>query len=296
MENCKVSDRAPENGVEGLAIHPSVRALMEEAHAGETAEDVIRRKCREKVGIGKRAGWSGPPFDPFLLASILGIKVSIEEHAFPGEGYITGYQGRAFITIRPGTTLERQRFTLCHEIAHTCFPDVFEMGRSRGVQMESVAEKKFEALCDVGAAELLMPLDEFRRDLGNHRVSIDLAERLSSSYGASMEATIRRILGLTNQRCAAVFMTDGRVAEHIGNAGIHRIRSFTPSTTFGVFAKPGTIAPQQSCVYKAAKDVVRLPVPERWVIEDVEHAFNVEAVPLPDFPDAPKVLAILHRD
>lgn len=296
MENCKVSDRAPKNGVQGLGIHPSVRALMEEADAGEAPEDVIRRKCREKVAIAKRAGWSGPPFDPFLLASILGIKVSVEEHAFPGEGYITGYQGRAFITIRPGTTLERQRFTLCHEIAHTCFPDVFEMGRSRGVAVDSEAERKFEALCDVGAAELLMPVDEFCQDIGVRRVSIDLAERLSSRYGASMEATIRRIVGLTNQRCAAVFMTDGRVADHNGTVGVQRIRSFTPSAKFGVFAKPGTIAPENSCVYKAANYAVLATAHERWVIGGVEHAFRVEAIPLPEFPDSPKVLAILHRD
>jgi hypothetical protein len=226
---------------------------------------------------------------------MLGIKVCIKEHNFPGEGYITGYRGRAYITVRPGTTHERQRFTICHEIAHTCFPDAFEMGRSRGAPDESAAIKKFEWLCDVGAAELLMPFEDFGADMAGRRISLGLAESLGIRYGASVEATIRRLVGLTNQPCAAVFLTDEKVAEHEGWPGVHRIRSFTPSDSFGVFTKPGTLAPHGSCIYSAAHISGGVPVLEKWIVQEANHDFYVEALLLPEFPGSPKVLGLLHR-
>jgi len=75
---------------------------MSDAKPRETAEEVIRRKCRDLVARGKSRGWVGPPYDPRYLASILGIKVEETNEDFPGDGRIFPRHGRVVIQYRAG--------------------------------------------------------------------------------------------------------------------------------------------------------------------------------------------------
>jgi Zn-dependent peptidase ImmA (M78 family) len=61
--------------------------------------------------------------------------------------------------------IERQRFTIYHELAHTYFPGAFEFVRHQESFPADQAHRKFENLCDIGAAELLLPYDEFLADI-----------------------------------------------------------------------------------------------------------------------------------
>lgn len=297
MENPKRSRaRASADANKDTYLHPSISALMLEARGGETPEDVIQRKCRELVRIAKSHGWSGPAFDPKILASIFHIRVVVAEHDMPGEGWITSYKGQVIITVRPNKSEERQRFTICHEIAHTCFPDVFEMVRSRKGSPEADGERKFESLCDIGASELLMPQENFLADMGKDRLSLAGTSALGVRYGASIEAAVRRAVGFTEHPCAALFLTDETFGEHVAPPGRHHVRYFIRSRKFSGFPRPGTATPLGSCVHTCQTGLPSAPVSETWTIDEKPHQYHVETLRLPEFgKEYPKVLALVHQ-
>lgn len=112
--------------------HPSVARLIEECKAlhGRKAvpEEIIREKARGLVRYAMGLGWGGPPFDPGILASLIGIKiVPVELPSSIDAMIVPAGDGRLSILLnRVITQHERQNFSICHEIAHTFFPDCAE--------------------------------------------------------------------------------------------------------------------------------------------------------------------------
>ena len=88
-------------------------------------------------------------------------------------------------------TLERQRFTICHEIAHVVLelPSSHEDASSHGY----VKRDENEVWCDMFAAELLMPQQQFKKDLDDQEPSINLVDILSKKYCTSFPATASRV-------------------------------------------------------------------------------------------------------
>jgi hypothetical protein len=221
-----------------ISEHRSIAALMQEALPGESAEDVMRRKCRQIIAHGKSFGWEGPPFDPELLASLHDILVESSEDDFEGDGRIFPRCGRVVIQYRPGRTIERQRFTICHEIAHTCFPDFYEFVRYQNANdNDDPAHREFEHLCDVGASELLMPLEEFLRNLNSASICMQHAVALSGQFTASIDATLKRILDLTPHSCAAAFLTNEPFKEFSAVSDQMRVRWMWKSVGFKLFCQ-----------------------------------------------------------
>ncbi len=280
--------------------HRSLKALEAEALPGENLEDVMRRKCRAMVAHAKCFGWSGPPFDPLELASIHGIRVEATEDDIGGDGRIFPRRGDIVIQYRSGRMLERQRFTVCHELAHTCFSDAFEFVRHNAVaDGDDPAHRKFENLCDVGAAELLMPHDEFFAELRANAICMAHMDHLRARYVASTEATLKRMLDCTDHPCAAVFLTDKAFKEFAGVPGKMRVQWMWKSDPFHGYLKPGTLAPTSSAALIRANETPK-PFPTRretWWINNNPRSWYVEAIHLPALPDVasyPKTVALLH--
>ena len=146
-------------GAAASSAHPSIVALMREAQPGENAADIMRRKCRDMVHHAKAHGWTGPPYEPRLLAGLYRIRVVATDEDIGGEGCIFSVRGRTFIKYRAGQMVERERFTIYHELAHTCFPDAYEIMRKHGSGLPADrAYQEFENLCDIGAGRALAAL------------------------------------------------------------------------------------------------------------------------------------------
>jgi hypothetical protein len=300
--------RRPERNVgQPLAIpkrkpgeeHPSVVALMAEAHPGESAADVIRRKCRAMVQRAKTFGWSGPPFDPRILASLHDIVVEKTAVDFGSEGRIFPRRGKVVIQLRAGAMIERERFTICHELAHTCFPDAFDFVRHQDASPGDEACRKFENLCDIGAAELLLPYDEFHADLQKAHPVLSHTSELSQRYVASIDATMKRMLDLTDHPCAAAFLTDEEFKEFQAVAGRMRVKYFWKSTNFRGFLPPGNLLPKSSCAHSAPPTASKLfpTARETWWINSRPYSWYVESLRLPTIPnnsEYPKVVTLLH--
>jgi Zn-dependent peptidase ImmA (M78 family) len=67
-------------------------------------------------------------------------------------------------------------------------------------------EHELEYLCDVGAAEILLPAEEFESDLAVSGSTLRAVPALRERYQASREATVRRMLQMGSERTAAVFL------------------------------------------------------------------------------------------
>ena len=282
--------------------HESVEALLL-AHPGETdPKVVIRRLAREKVGYAKSLGWTGPPFCHKIFTSIFGLRCREVHHDIEGEGQILKHpNGHVYIEYRAGRMPERQRFTVFHEFAHTLFPDycAFQPYHYSPQQPPvNPAEKEFENLCDVGAAEILLPIPEFSRDLADltwH--GIESVHQLRVRYQASVDATIHRLVELTQAvPCAAVFLTDQK-GDHVGSGPLW-VKYCCRNPLFKGFFPAGTTSPKDSIAVRCLFENLQTtdPVSETWWIGRNPRTMLVQATRLPEVPENPgysKVAALI---
>lgn len=278
--------------------HPSILALMGEAHPGEKPADVMRRKCREMVDRARCLDWAGPPFDPEILAGLNGIIVEETDSPMDGEGSLFVRRGKVVIQYLRGIVRERQRFTICHELAHTCFPDAFEFVRRR-LKVNEEAHKKFEHLCDVGAGELLMPHEHFSDRLKTSFPDLRLLQALAQDFIVSPDATAKRLIDLTSHSCAAVFLTDGAFDSYRAWENRNRVVWMWKSESFKGYFPRGTLLPAFSICNKSAEPNANGTSFERetWFVNNKPRTVYVQTMQLPLVPAQtgyPKVLCLVH--
>jgi IrrE N-terminal-like domain len=288
-----------------------VIALVEDYGRRADRSLVIRERARQLVERGRQFGWTGTPFDPRELASFLGIRLRPDRLA-PGHD--------AFIVPRPGQQLgiifdksqpeTRQNFSISHEICHTLFPDGYEVVRNRYEHRESFdPDRELEQLCDIGAAEILLPERDFRTDIARVGFGLGAVPVLRDRYQASREAIIRRMVQLHDAASVAVFLeyrlkpsekaalpqlslitSDAEIRPKL------RIAYTVASPHFSVFLPPDKSVPDTSCVYRAALEPGTVSAVEDWGIRALPPC-RVEAISLPtgDSPESPaRVVALLQ--
>lgn len=153
---------------------------------------------------------AGPPFDPWHIATRLNIKINEESMAL--DGYLEKRPDGDFeIYLRKEAPVVRKRFTLCHEIAHTFFFDILADGRKFRQKHQDDPEE--ERLCDIAAAELLMPFASFNSDLidaqgGSHLTPTGVLE-LTRRYQVSLQAVALRITWISRDTICALWNKKG---------------------------------------------------------------------------------------
>jgi hypothetical protein len=278
--------------------HESVEALLA-FHNERKPKPLIQRLARERVAYAKSMGWFGPPYCPKILASILGIRCRLVQHDIGGDGRILPYRdGKLWIEYRDNPFPERQRFTIFHELAHTLFPDFCHFlpkHHKPGVKLKD-PEQEFESLCDAGAAEMLLPLEDFTTDLAGHDIfNFKAIHSLRKRYEASIDATTHRFIDLVDVvPCAAAFFTDQRQASF--GPGHLWVQYSKKSTEFKSYLAPGTTPPRNSVVFECFRTGLETTqsAKETWWINGSPRTWLVQATKLPAFanPNYAKVLAL----
>ena len=145
---------------------------------------------------------------PYLAAA--NAKLRAEELGDGESGFtITKASGRSIVTVNNQETIERQRFTICHEIAHIVLglPSSHEE-----VPAWSYAKRNVnEIACDVFASELLMPYQLWFSSLPKEEPSIDVIQEMAAHFGTSFPAAASRYASLSERPCAFVTMERGGV-------------------------------------------------------------------------------------
>lgn len=154
-------------------------------------------------------GWSGPPFDPFELAKIRDIAIIPKEDV--AEARLLTRSGRPVVEYNPLRPSTRIRYSVAHEIAHTLFGDFDKTIRHRRRKSASKDEWQLEMLCNLAAAEFLMPLGTLNP---SDRANFDIERVLEwrKTYAVSTEAMLLRLLRISTSSlmvfCASTM--DGR--------------------------------------------------------------------------------------
>jgi hypothetical protein len=110
------------------------------------------------------------------------------------------------------TSAGRIRFTLAHELGHYIMHrrerDRFECTED-DLLGGTAEEGVMEAEADTFASYLLMPIDDYRRQIRSASVNLEILGHCAQRYGVSLTAAIRKWLEFTEQPAVFVMSVDG---------------------------------------------------------------------------------------
>lgn len=167
-----------------------------------------------------------------LSAYVQAANAKLRKEAL-GEGEsgftITKPNGQHVITVNSLETEERQRFTLCHEIAHIILglPSSHEEVPSGAYAKRDLNE----VWCDTFAAELLMPYQIWKERVPDGEPSLAVIERMAMEFQTSFPAAASRYATLADIPCAYVTMDAGVVRYAARSTSLRQARAWIPPRT-----------------------------------------------------------------
>jgi hypothetical protein len=143
-------------------------------------------------------------------AAHAGAVIRYEDDLGPDEpGWSFECDGKHYICVNGNDEDDRQRFTVCHEIAH------IELGipsDHKGLPWWSYAKRSpAEICCDVFAAELLLPPRLFKPLADKAEIGFAAIDLLAKRFVASCTATGSRFATVISVPCAFVISEEGKV-------------------------------------------------------------------------------------
>ncbi len=108
--------------------HPSVLVLARSADPVEA----IAASARKLVYEAAERGWSGPPYDPFVLAELMRFETVPREDVRDARMVPSGAK-RSRIEYNPNRPAPRIRYSVAHELGHTPRRSDSQKTGSRGV-------------------------------------------------------------------------------------------------------------------------------------------------------------------
>lgn len=135
------------------------------------------------------------------------------------------------ICVNANDSAERRRFTVCHEIGHI----ILGLKSDHRTQPWSVGRPLTERLCDLFAAELLLPDHLFQPAAEDAQVGFGGIDDLAGRFAASVTTTGSRYANTISMPCAFVLSHQGKV--------IHAARSKTLREAYAVLGRHTDLPP-----------------------------------------------------
>jgi hypothetical protein len=189
----------------------------------------------------------------------------------------------------------RINFTLGHELGHyllhrLLYPDGIRCGEQDVVQWDSEFGQ-IEQQANVFAANLLMPLDDYRRQIApTKRVSLDLIAHCADPYRVSLIAATLRWLSFTQKRAVLVVSRDGFILWARSSRRALKTGAFFRTSAGPIEIPPASLAARPNLVL-AGTDTLdhpqgisfSEPVTEMAVLAE-QYDFVISLLLLPDDP------------
>jgi hypothetical protein len=203
----------------------------------------IKQAATDLVSRAFDSGWQGPPFSPIKLAELEGIDILPNDATLEARTIPIG-KNKFRIEYNPGVRPSRINFSIAHEIAHTLFSDCAESVRHRMPEKDPYSWE-LEFLCDIAAAEILLPYGVFALDAKAVLPSTQNLLALADKYNASFEAVLLRYVEVVQRPCAIVV-----AAFDSGSAGKLRVIYSKSSYGFDRTIHNGYVVPHGSKAYE----------------------------------------------
>ncbi len=248
--------------------------------------EVITKKARGLVLAAMDNGWSGPPFDPLFLSDYL--KLRVLPRGDLRDARIVPAGDSFCIEYNPTRPRGRVRYSIAHEIAHTLFPDCSDQIRNRAAPHEFRNDEwQLEALCNIAAAEFLMPMGSIGH-LAPPDLGIDNLLDLRQKYDVSTEAILIRAVHAASWPCAV--FSASRI-DSTGSQAEYRLDYVIGSNAWRVAAARGVrlsglnVISQCSAIGYTAKGTEQIGGTD----------LHVECVGIPPYPGStfPRVAGVL---
>ena len=178
---------------------------------------VLRRAKEQAIAVRVEetlisAGVSTAPVDLAKIAQRLYLVV--EEGPIDGDlqgSLVTdGHVGGILINSRV-TSEQRRRFTLAHEIGHFVLHRNKQSFRDTNSELRDYTTDLTEFEANIFAAMLLMPPSLLPEGAGANKPTLDQADAVAGRCHVSLEAALRRLIGLSHWRSALVVSKDGMI-------------------------------------------------------------------------------------
>lgn len=147
-------------------------------------------------------GWA----DPITQVQAANIK-GFDGALFPGEGRKEWLLLYNETVSSPGRVRFTQAHELGHYILHRLLRDSFQCSDADMLNW-SQDDKDIEGQADLFASYLLMPLDDYRKQV-TAAVDLDLLGHCADRYGVSLTAAILKWLQYTDEKAVLVMSNDG---------------------------------------------------------------------------------------
>lgn len=151
--------------------------------------------------------------NPLALARSLGLRVDFCNPQIDLEGIHV--EGTIVLSGQESKTPGRVRFTFYHEICHHLIRQDEELWSELHDQfaLDNNFDAVVERLCNLGAAEFLLPRSRILTELQTEGVSVGLIERLRVKFEASRLATAIQIADHAPHACIMVAATRIQIPE-----------------------------------------------------------------------------------
>jgi Zn-dependent peptidase ImmA (M78 family) len=192
------------------------------------------------------------------------------------------------IEFNPTKPRERVRFSIAHEIAHTLFSDVAEQTRHRHGPTTSPDEWQLEMLCNLAAAEFVMPLGSLPPTDQLPPIEQLMIDR--RKFDVSAEAFLMRVVKTTAEP-ALMFCASAVKSEEV--APSYRVDYSVASKSAPAVLAASARIPKDSIVHSCTAIGQTIHASERWISEN---PLPIECVGIPAFVGAiyPRVAGIVR--
>lgn len=234
--------------------------------------ETVERIAREHVLRAFDAGWQGPPFNPLGLADLL--KIPVEASAAVPDARTVPHAGWVKIEFNPAQSRARLRFSIAHEVAHTIFPDVAAKVRNRSAK-SSADEWQLEMLCNIAAAEFIMPIGSLPPADQLPRIEDLMLER--RRFDVSTEAFLIRMVRVASEPILMFCAT-------LGDKGSNRLDYVVPSRGWPPGLTTRHVIPTQTVATECTAIGFTARGEETW---PGLGRVTVECVGIPQYPNTP---------
>jgi Zn-dependent peptidase ImmA (M78 family) len=247
---------------------------------------VVEDAARSLLFKFLESGGNGPPFNPIEIATSIGAETISSTEVRDARTVYRG--GKFIIEFNPNRPKPRINYSIAHEIAHVLFPDCKDEVRHRYLHEEMKDDQwQLEMLCNIAAAEMLMPLESIP-ELTERSLTIEKLVDLRSKFEVSTEALLLRLVR-TTARPLWVFGASRQESEKPS----YKIDYCIPSDPSLIRIRSGTVIPKSSVVTDCTAIGFTARGNETW-----HQAFGqakVECVGIPSFPGQvfPRVVGFL---